>query len=608
MAAGVAQAAPGEFDPSFGSGGVAINQFSPAPEPNGIGVDVAPAPEGKVVVTGAVVDSNGNTAVLIARYLPNGQLDTSFGSGGAEILQAGLEGEREGKKFRPFSEGLFSALSVTSDGHIVVAGEATEKEGFDCTFVMRLKPNGELDPLFGGGIIRKQLSKAEKFPTSAWFGLALQPDGKLVLAGEGQSAEGNNEFVAARLSSSGVPDPTFGEGGFVHRQLGKGEKPEQAESAGTDVLVEPSGELVFSAEASDAKGNAAFALARLTSTGAFDLGFGTAGGATVFQPSPHPGSGTLPFRVVEESSGELVLGGAATFDESGDAAFAIAGFTASGKPDPGFGAGGVTITPLSAAEKPLSEGVGLVREANDKLVLPGLLALSTKPERDILGVLRYTPNGQLDPTFAEGGVLERLFEPGSESSSGAIGGAIDASGRLLVTGVSTPKGRTYSVMTGRILLEEPQPEGSTSTSNQTPAPTQQGGGSSAGTSPPSIPPFAGIALAGGVTLTMDSHGNVTLKLSSPFATSGTVTLTSVGAFKANASSSKKRKLQLGSAKFTIPAGQTVRIKVRLSGRAQALVRRLGRLAATESVLASANGQTKSSSAHVTIKPAKAHHH
>src|SRR6058998_2564665 len=70
-----ADAFPGQLDPTFGSGGAAINQFSSAAAPLSIATDVAPAPEGKIVAAGEVADANGHAAVAVARYLANGLLD-----------------------------------------------------------------------------------------------------------------------------------------------------------------------------------------------------------------------------------------------------------------------------------------------------------------------------------------------------------------------------------------------------------------------------------------------------------------------------------------------------------------------------------------------------
>jgi uncharacterized delta-60 repeat protein len=591
--AGTAAAFPGQFDPAFGTGGATINQFSSAPSPLSIGVDIAPAPEGKVVACGEVADIEGHIALGVARYLSNGALDPSFGTGGVAILQEGLVGEKEGKPTPPESTCLYSGLTVLPDGRIVLVGAASNKEGKYSGLVMRLKTNGEPDPSFGGGVLRQALGEGAT-PNAELFGVAIQPDEKVVATGFATDAEGHTEFVAERLSSGGVLDASFGKAGVFRQQLGKDAT--TPSSAGTDVIVQPSGQLIFSGQANKDKGGYFFMLVALTSGGKLNPGFGTAGGVTTYLPGPDPTGEATSYRVVEQSSGRLVLGGTAPFDEAGDFGYAVAGFTSSGLLDTSFGTGGATLTPLSPAAEPRAQGVGLVRESNDKLVLPGIVTVNNKTNRLLLGVVRYTAGGQLDPTFAEGGVLERTFEPGEESGSASIGAAIDASGRLLLAGASAPEPNNLKFLAGRVLLEEPAPPGP-------PPPPPP---------PPPGPTFNGVTL-GGSTLTMDSHGNVVIKLGSAFNATGTVTLTSASAVKADvasvlnallATSKKAKKLKLGSAKFSLVAGHAKRVKVHLSKKAQALIRRQHKLRTSVSVTATAIGQSKHTAFRVTIKPAK----
>jgi uncharacterized delta-60 repeat protein len=598
----VAYSAPGAFDPAFGVGGLTVNQFSSAVSPASISADVAAAPGGKIVAAGQINDSAGHPEVGVARYLPNGQLDTSFGAGGAFVFQPGLGAS-------PSSYALYSALAVMPDGRIVLAGTATDSEGRQGAFVARLTASGALDPTFAGGYVAEQLSdKAAPTPFSEFLGLALQPDGKVVVTGERTDAAGKNEFIAERFNTNGSLDGSFATGGVFVQQLGtgSGSSPSTPDSLGTDVILEPNGELVFSAQASDSSTSYAFAVLKLTSGGQPDLGFGS-GGLTVYQPSAFPSAQTIPVRVVRQSSGKLVLGGAASFTGE-HPAFALARFTAAGALDPTFGTGGATLTQLSSAATPLSEGIGLVVQANDRLVLPGLVVVDAKSD-SIFTVARYTPDGALDPTFATNGVFQSQLGSGSTPNSDAVGAAISPDGQLLVSGAEGTSSSTAAWLVGRITLEEPS------------MPIEQ----PAGHVPPSVSPlgaapgppfsFAGVTLASSA-LTMDAHGNITLSLSSAVTTSGTATLTGRSASTASTAAKRKRRkkvksipLRLGGSAFTLLAGQMGEVKVHLSKSAQALVRASGRLGATVTLSATAGGQSKTTSAPVTIKASKApiHH-
>jgi uncharacterized delta-60 repeat protein len=580
LAATGAQAMPGEFDPGFGAGGISSNQFSSAPSPTSIGADVVSGPEGKVVVAGQINDALGHPAVGVARYLSNGQLDPSFGGGsGAVEIQAG-------KGVAPESFAYYSALAVLADGRILLAGLATDVSGHRAALVMRLKSSGETDPTFSGGTVILQLGEGAT-PSSEFFGLALLPEGKIVLAGGATEAAGHTQFVAERLNSEGLPDPSFGKGtGTFKQQFGSGTEPR---SLGSDVIAVPSG-YVFSGAAGDEKHNMSFLLLKLTTSGEPFLSFGTAGGSTV-QANAHPGFNSAALRVVQQSSGKLVEAGAAPYDEENHAAGALERFTEGGQLDTSFGTGGITLTPLSPGTPPLTEGVGLVVQSNDRLVVPSLVTGNSSGGY-VFTVARYTANGALDPSFGSSGVLQRQLGSGATATSAGLGAAIDPAGRLLVAGELGPANTAFNWLVARITLEDASA-------------APPGGPPAMG--PPAPQPaaplhFAGVALAGS-TLVMDRHGNVTVKLSSSLAASGSVTLTSVSAFAAGRRHRKAR-LALGRASFQLVGGVARLVRIHLSARAQGLVRSLRRLRATELAVATAAGQTRQTRAGVTITPAR----
>src|SRR5581483_3966625 len=96
----------GVLDPTFGSGGI-IEQ-----DPTGQGAvmsqhRVAVQPDGKMLITGCSSSSCGRTGMLVLRYLPDGTLDSSFGTGGV-VVSSALE--------------IGTAIGLEPDGRIVTAG------------------------------------------------------------------------------------------------------------------------------------------------------------------------------------------------------------------------------------------------------------------------------------------------------------------------------------------------------------------------------------------------------------------------------------------------------------------------------------------------------
>ncbi|WP_158501622.1 hypothetical protein [Vitiosangium sp. GDMCC 1.1324] len=153
------------------------------------GVDVfglEPTAEGSVLVGfNAYSGSPGKAPVMrVHRYLPDGTLDTAFGTGG--VVQYPGGGQRKG-----------TALTRLPDGKLVVVGS-----GSDGSFVMRLLPDGQLDSTFSGGIV----------PIDCCTDVVPLEDGRLLLGGEFSNGASNGaQFL--RLQSDGTLDPTFGCGG-----------------------------------------------------------------------------------------------------------------------------------------------------------------------------------------------------------------------------------------------------------------------------------------------------------------------------------------------------------------------------------------------------------
>ena len=121
----------------------------------------------------------------------------------------------------PSSE--IEALAVQPDGKVVVAGDASDASGHRQLLVARLRADGGLDSSFGGGgVVLRQLG-AGAAPSSEARALALQPDGGIVAAGSASVDAAHDEVLVTRLRADGMPDADeFGTAGAVRMQLGAG--------------------------------------------------------------------------------------------------------------------------------------------------------------------------------------------------------------------------------------------------------------------------------------------------------------------------------------------------------------------------------------------------
>jgi uncharacterized delta-60 repeat protein len=148
--------------------------------------------DGKVVLGGSATTDN-LTQFALARYLPNGILDPSFGVEGIVTTTVGHGND------------VVYSLALQDDGKIVAAG--SYYDGTDTAVgVTRYLANGQLDTNFGED--GRALQRIE-WKYSAIYGIAMQSDGKIVAAGV--SSPGREYHLAlARYLPTGSPDKSFG--------------------------------------------------------------------------------------------------------------------------------------------------------------------------------------------------------------------------------------------------------------------------------------------------------------------------------------------------------------------------------------------------------------
>jgi uncharacterized delta-60 repeat protein len=179
----------GSPDTSFGNSGVVTTTIGSFSDAYALVIQT----NGKIVAAGETAHdaSTLSSGFALVRYDTDGSLDTSFGTNG--IVTSSLGSSYNGAY----------AVALQSDGKMVAAGYTGE--GVDDDFALaRYNTDGSLDGTFGtGGAITTDFGNRE--PAHA---LAIQTDGKVVLAGYTQDVE--RDFALARYNADGSPDTSFG--------------------------------------------------------------------------------------------------------------------------------------------------------------------------------------------------------------------------------------------------------------------------------------------------------------------------------------------------------------------------------------------------------------
>jgi uncharacterized delta-60 repeat protein len=278
--------ADGRLDKSFGGGdGKVFLNFGPG---ESFAVDMRLVSGGKFLVCGGYQPTASTSRMALARFMPDGHVDTSFGGGDGRVTTAFPGDGSVADAFK---------IAVMSDGRIVLAGDAGPSNSFDDLALVRYRPNGTLDPTFSGdGRVRMDLSPDHI--TDAATGVAPAGNGKVVV-GAYVATNTLRKFGLVRFKPNGAPDPTFGGGdGVVLKGFGVNVTPR-------GFARQPDGKLLGVGQI-DGPPQVRMVLVRWNPGGAVDKGFG--GGDGVADPFFPPGE-SLAYDAAVQSNGKIVLAG-----------------------------------------------------------------------------------------------------------------------------------------------------------------------------------------------------------------------------------------------------------------------------------------------------------
>jgi uncharacterized delta-60 repeat protein len=316
------------------------------------------------------------------------------------------------------------AIVTQPDGRIVSVGGAFNGTNDDFG-VARYNADGSLDTTFDGD---GKLTTDFAGGADAARAVALQADGKLIVAGEAGNGS-DNDIAVARYNSDGSLDASFGSGGKVRLDL-----------TGTDdvvqsVAVRGDGKIVVAGSVGDGAGRD-FLVAQLNADGSIDdSGFGTHGFASL----DFAGGADYVTALTVQSDGKIVLAGTANLGATATQTdFALARFNSDGTLDATFGVGGKQTTDIGASAD-FVEALA-VQPGDGKLILAGHTSHDTDAS---FAIARYSKDGGIDPSFGSGGTLTEDFG-GSNDYAYAV--AVQPDGKVLVAGYTHAASDDFAVL------------------------------------------------------------------------------------------------------------------------------------------------------------------
>ncbi|MEZ0263813.1 MAG: PA14 domain-containing protein [Phycisphaerae bacterium] len=440
----------GALDPTFGTAGVTLTDVDGNLDVVGA---LVVADNGRVIAAGHAnlgALSSFHTSVVLARYDAAGKLDPTYGTGGKVVVDAGgyervadalrladgsivladnYFGTAVVRKFTAagapdtaFGVGGRAPLGVADTENVrtivpvagnkfLVAAALGGSGGYDNgdLAVVRLTPNGSVDPTYGLGGVAALKRPGVQVPA----GMSLQSTGAAAVVsstGETYEPEWNPNFDLVRFAPAGAPDATFNK----NYGIASADFLSATSAYATDVAPAPDGKIVAVgvAESNTPVSLPEIAIARYRADGQLDPTFGD-GGRVVY------GQGE-PTRVFVRADGKVVV---AALDTSNNSVMRLFQFNADGSLDTAFGSRGIADTGVYAERG----GANIVRTADGKILVAGGATASVP---SALRVVRLTAAGQFDPTFGAGGATT-LTNLGAFRATSL---AIAPDGKLLVGG------------------------------------------------------------------------------------------------------------------------------------------------------------------------------
>lgn len=390
----------GALDPSFKTTGK--ETFNPE-NASGVAQTLAIQRDGKIVVGGDSFAGNDIRFTLM-RYGSDGKMDPSFG--------------KEGKRMEFFSAGYGGKVILRPDDSIVVAGTYFDPINATTDFVIRRYDTdgtfqgGDTVGFSGNGFQNQDFLSA----------LALQPDGKILVAGSTLSMDINKtgsdfDFALARLNDDGSLDTSFGTNGTVVTSFVDGDAVHTDDDVANAMALQSDGKIILAGYAVDGP-VAKFALARYNPNGSLDPSFGTNG-----KVSTGIGAGNAAANAIRiQSDGKIIVGGYTV--ENKNYNFAIVRYKPDGTLDGTFGGGGGVVTAIDIGNDAIFD---LAIQPDGKIVAAGF---SNVVNSDF-AIARYNSDGAFDRTFGQSGV--RIF-PVGQNIDYVNAVAIQPDGKIVVAG------------------------------------------------------------------------------------------------------------------------------------------------------------------------------
>jgi uncharacterized delta-60 repeat protein len=392
-------AQPGTIDNSFGTGGKVSTSVG---DGNSEAWSMAVQSDWSIVVGGFMYNGSDSDFALI-RYMPNGDLDNTFGNNGVVTSNLGSGSD------------VIYSIAIQPDGKILAGGITWNGSDYDFA-VARYNTNGSLDNSFGNnGVVITAIGPGNDKGVS----LKMQNGWSIVVGGIAYNGT-DNDFALVRYDTNGDLDNTFGVNGKVITPMGAGNDMAYslAMQSGWSIVV---GGVAHNGSDYD------FAVSRYTPDGVLDSTFGTHGK----EITDISGDKDFIWSVVVQADDKILAGGYST-NNGGDKDFTLVRYNANGGLDNTFANSGKRITDFTSGDDDI---YSLVIQPDGWIIAGGT---SYANGIDNYALTRYKANGNNDDDFGNDG---KVVTPMSSGNNEIYSMALLPDGKIMAAGFSTDSTR-----------------------------------------------------------------------------------------------------------------------------------------------------------------------
>lgn len=348
--------------------------------------DVKVQNDGKIIAVGISYTPSYSSVIEVSRYLTDGSFDPSFGTGGHFNYSTGIE------------TGANKCI-INDDSTILVCGYTTDYATYSM-FILKLKADGTLDPSFGtNGVCIAETSPAEKNV----FGMTMQGDGKILLAGYSVNGDYRNAPVLLRFTASGALDTSFGTNGIATIPVTESDNDFSA------VAVQSDGKIVAAGHISNGLSWFSLLIARFDTSGALDAGYGTAG--VVNMNLNNVDDEFFGMKLTSEN--EAILTGFTVSQSNMYYHLLLMKFDVNGQPVTSFGTNGSVVY----GNVPYTVGNSMALQADGKILIAGCTG-QLQPSNNDWALWRFNSNGSPDAGFGTNGLVTTDFFGNADEALG----------------------------------------------------------------------------------------------------------------------------------------------------------------------------------------------